>query len=162
MHVCTRFFFIFFFFLPHHTACGILVPQPGTEPRSSAVKAQSPNHWTTREFPTQCYCTHIQYLQSLVFLWTLEYPKNNNTLRHNLPSWKINTTQHQLLTSAPLTHHQLSRCLFFLPGPGSNLGTHFAFRSHVTPFSLKLQHFLFFPIFHVFDSCCVVFFFLRV
>ena len=32
-------------------ACGILVPLPGIEPRPSAVKAQSPNHWTTREFP---------------------------------------------------------------------------------------------------------------
>ena len=33
-----------------HTACGILVPQPGIEPRLSAVKALNPNHWTTREF----------------------------------------------------------------------------------------------------------------
>ena len=31
-------------------ACGIIVPLQGTEPVSSAVKAQSPNHWTTREF----------------------------------------------------------------------------------------------------------------
>ena len=29
----------FFFFWPHHTACGILVPQPGIEPRPLAVKA---------------------------------------------------------------------------------------------------------------------------
>ena len=40
-----------FVFWPHHTACGILVTRPGTEPRSSAVRARSPNHWTTREFP---------------------------------------------------------------------------------------------------------------
>ena len=33
-------------------ACRILVPQPGIEPRPSAVKAQSPNHWTAREFPS--------------------------------------------------------------------------------------------------------------
>ena len=32
-------------------ACGILVPQPGMEPRPMAVKAGSPNHWTAREFP---------------------------------------------------------------------------------------------------------------
>ena len=32
-------------------ACGILVPQPETEPGPSAVRAQSPNHWTTRELP---------------------------------------------------------------------------------------------------------------
>ena len=30
---------------------GILVPRPGIEPRSPAVKARSPNHWTAREFP---------------------------------------------------------------------------------------------------------------
>ena len=28
-----------------------IVPQPGIEPGTSAVKARSPNHWTTREFP---------------------------------------------------------------------------------------------------------------
>ena len=32
-------------------ACGILVPRPGIEPRPSAVKAHSINHWTAREFP---------------------------------------------------------------------------------------------------------------
>ena len=30
----------------------ILVPGPGIEPAPSAVKAQSPNHWTAREFPS--------------------------------------------------------------------------------------------------------------
>ena len=30
--------------------CGILVPPPEVEPRPSAVKAQSPDHWITREF----------------------------------------------------------------------------------------------------------------
>ena len=39
------------FFWPCHTACGILVPRPGIEPRPSAVKVWSPNHWTAREFP---------------------------------------------------------------------------------------------------------------
>ena len=43
---------ILYFFWPNYAACGILVPQPGIEPRPSAVKAQSPNHWTAREFPT--------------------------------------------------------------------------------------------------------------
>ena len=62
MHAQTKFliinvFFLFCFILfwgvflaiPH--SCGILVPQPGIEPGSSAVKLQSPNHWTTRELP---------------------------------------------------------------------------------------------------------------
>ena len=35
---------------PCHVACRILVPRPGMEPWSPAVEAQSPNHWTTREF----------------------------------------------------------------------------------------------------------------
>ena len=31
--------------------CGILFPQPGLEPMSSAVKGQNPNHWNTMKFP---------------------------------------------------------------------------------------------------------------
>ena len=34
------------------TACGTLVLKLGIEPRSLAVKAQNPNHWTARDFPT--------------------------------------------------------------------------------------------------------------
>ena len=43
-------YYLLFVFWPHHVACEILVPQPDTEPMTSAVKARSPNHWT-REFP---------------------------------------------------------------------------------------------------------------
>ena len=43
----------FFFFWPHHVACGMLVTQPGIEPGPLAVKVWSPNHWTAREF-LQC------------------------------------------------------------------------------------------------------------
>ena len=32
-------------------ACEILVPSPGFEPASSAVKVPNPDHWITREFP---------------------------------------------------------------------------------------------------------------
>ena len=44
---------MFVCFWPHHcaVACGILVSPPGIEPGPSAVRAQSPNHWTAREFP---------------------------------------------------------------------------------------------------------------
>ena len=38
-------------FWPHHAACRILAPQPGTEPRPWQWMCLSPNHWTTREFP---------------------------------------------------------------------------------------------------------------
>ena len=40
-----------FFFWPYHVACGILIPGPGIQPRSPAVKAQSHTQWTTMEFP---------------------------------------------------------------------------------------------------------------
>ena len=40
---------LFFWLL--HVTCRILVPWSGIEPGPRAVKALSPNHWTTREFP---------------------------------------------------------------------------------------------------------------
>ena len=43
-------------FWPSHAACGILVPQPGMEPGALAMRALSPNHWATREFPQYAYC----------------------------------------------------------------------------------------------------------
>ena len=39
----------FFFFLPHPTACRLLVPSPGTKLKPPAVEAQSLNRWTTKE-----------------------------------------------------------------------------------------------------------------
>ena len=45
----TGFFCVCLFNIPHHTACGILVLQPGIEPAPPAWVAQSLNHWTTRE-----------------------------------------------------------------------------------------------------------------
>ena len=46
-----HFYFLTFFFWLHHTVFGILVPQPGIEPRPLAVEAWNPNHWATRELP---------------------------------------------------------------------------------------------------------------
>ena len=44
-----------FFFQPHCTACGILVPQPyplhWIKTISSALEAQSLNHWTAKAVP---------------------------------------------------------------------------------------------------------------
>ena len=48
-------FVIYLFIWPCRRACGILVPWPGIEPVPSAVKAQSPNHWTAREFLIDCF-----------------------------------------------------------------------------------------------------------
>ena len=42
--------FWFFFFLATPHALKDLAPWPGIEPAPSAMKVQSPNHWTTREF----------------------------------------------------------------------------------------------------------------
>ena len=42
-------FILSFFFLPHHAVYKILISRPGIEPMPPAVKAQSLNHWTSRE-----------------------------------------------------------------------------------------------------------------
>ena len=39
----------FYFFWPGSVDCRILVPQPRIEPRPTAVKVPSPNHWAVRE-----------------------------------------------------------------------------------------------------------------
>ena len=39
------------FLWPRPTTCGILVSQPGIEPRPTALKAPSLKHWTARELP---------------------------------------------------------------------------------------------------------------
>ena len=56
--------FRFFIFWPHLAACGIFVPQLGVEPAPLAVKTQSPNHWTSREFPETPYplSSHTSFL----------------------------------------------------------------------------------------------------
>ena len=59
-------FFVLFCFQPRSAACRILVPRPGIELRPSAVKAQSPNHWTTREFPIVGLLNSVHTLQNLV------------------------------------------------------------------------------------------------
>ena len=42
---------LFLFVWPYHETWGILVSWPGIKPGSPEVEAQSPNSWTTREFP---------------------------------------------------------------------------------------------------------------
>lgn len=45
-----RFIFLVFLFWPQCVACGNLVPPSKTDTGASAVKAQSPRHWTARGF----------------------------------------------------------------------------------------------------------------
>ena len=60
---------LFFLFLLTQVACGILVPQPRTQPEPPAVETWSPNHRTTREVPDfhffklQYSCTVLHKLQ---------------------------------------------------------------------------------------------------
>ena len=58
-------FSFYFFFVRRHAACRISVPRPGIEPGPSAVKAQSPNHWATGEFPEPTLLsTHRAYFSN--------------------------------------------------------------------------------------------------
>ena len=57
-HLVLFYYLKIFLLWPHHMACGILVPQPGIKPVSSAVRVQSPNHGTTGEFPLLVLALH--------------------------------------------------------------------------------------------------------
>ena len=62
-------FYLQYFFSLHHVACGILVPWPGMEPAPLAVKVQSLNHWTTRQFPSLVFMkTHVILLSLLSYI----------------------------------------------------------------------------------------------
>ena len=65
-------FSISIFFWPCHTACGLLAPGSGIELRPSAVRAQSPNHWTTRKFPpSNIYIFFNRFIYFLNFIYLL-------------------------------------------------------------------------------------------
>ena len=72
----------FFFFLPCHTANGILVPQPGIEPRHSAARGWSPNHWTARGIPSANIFFFFFLEHSLAECARREDIKNNMTVSH--------------------------------------------------------------------------------
>ena len=55
---------LFFFFWPHCGACEILVSPPRVELEPLAVKTQSTNHRTCKEFP-------LEALKSMTWLWEL-------------------------------------------------------------------------------------------
>ena len=57
------YFYLFIYFWPCHTACGmrgILVPRLGIEPAPPAVEGWSLNHWTAREVPWVVYFRHFK------------------------------------------------------------------------------------------------------
>ena len=55
---------------PYRAACEISVPGPGIEPTPTEVEAQSPNHWTTREFLT-LYILNYFLIDAFVAFWGL-------------------------------------------------------------------------------------------
>ena len=78
------FFLINFFFFnlwSHCMACRILFSWAEIQSRSPAVEAQSPNHWTTKEFPSdlvetlkQSKCLLIdEWIKKMWFIPTMEY-----------------------------------------------------------------------------------------
>ena len=67
---------VFFVFLTVLT-CGILVLQPGIEPVLLAVKAQSPNHWATREFLCQTFL-YESFVSEVLHPWI--QPTNVRTI----------------------------------------------------------------------------------
>ena len=60
--VKKTYFTIFFFFCLYLPAYGILVPQTGTEPGPTAVKAPNHNHWITREVPVFKLDSYLKYV----------------------------------------------------------------------------------------------------
>ena len=105
---CITYFFFncifcLFIYLLHHTACRILVPQPGIELGPSAVRVQSSNHWTTREFPA----SHIQ-------LSFLQLYKDQVSYLVLQPCFFVFVFKRKLLTK------QLLQNLVFLQACGEN------------------------------------------
>ena len=74
LHFNIEFQAVFFFFFPYHVACGILVPWSGIQVGPSAMKLQSPNHWTPSTF---CW----RGTKILKAMWSKKKDKN-----HNLPT----------------------------------------------------------------------------
>ena len=58
-----RHFILFLIFLAMQLGFGILVSQPGIEPKSLAAKAWSPNRWTATEFPKLRRFKRFAYLK---------------------------------------------------------------------------------------------------
>ena len=76
-------FLILFTYLFDCATDKILVPQPGMEPVPPAVEARSPNHWTTREFPTLLV---FNVLNIFSYLCCIKY-HDTNPLHNSVPQF---------------------------------------------------------------------------
>ena len=125
----------FLFWLPG-VPCRILVPQPRTELQPSAVKVQSPNHWTTREFPGGVFTLTYNWRNGIEKFSYLH--KSNSWLSRGsrisaTPELVFSITTHRLIAIYALnskTYHSLylvalirnyiiyhSLCLILFPNP---------------------------------------------
>ena len=65
LDACPQLVLVYIFYFFCHVAFGILVPSPGIKPGAPALRALSPNHWTTREVPILCsFKEHFVYRRS--------------------------------------------------------------------------------------------------
>ena len=99
-------FFFSFFFQAHHSAHGILVPQPGTESTTPALEVRGLNRWIAREVPKVILHLLCQMVQGY------HQPGTN----FFLPAWVSETMQTiQIWMSDPLTstHSTSVRFRFF-------------------------------------------------
>ena len=98
-------------FLSRCVAFGILDPQTGIEPKSTAVKVQSPNHWTVKEFPRIFQSlwhigSHFICIHFFIYLFTFYYENSDIQksriiiLLHSLP--RLQNCQ-DLATFTPIT-----------------------------------------------------------
>ena len=85
-HICL---FILKKFWPHPIACGTLVPRPGIESITSAL--ESPNHWTTREFPfwQNFWFANIQFCGLSFTFLMVSFEKINSLHVDKVPIYKF-------------------------------------------------------------------------
>ena len=114
LHVCHFLLFVWVSW-PIHAACKILLPPPGIEPVPSAVKVQSSNHWTTREFPPIFfffffYCPSVScsmqdlhcWVQDLCHsMWDLQLQHAGSSSPIMDQTWALLHWEHGVLTTWP-------------------------------------------------------------
>ena len=87
---CFCCMFCFFFF--GHWACGILAPWPGIDPHF-CIGRQSPNHWTSREFPAVSFddyftCKCLIATPAFSLLICMCGRQNNSSQNVHIPPWE--------------------------------------------------------------------------
>lgn len=70
--VLFHFIFLYFYFMPCHETCGILIPSQGVKPVPSASEAWSLNHWTVGDVPSAGLKWPSLHVPSQTFVPALE------------------------------------------------------------------------------------------